>query len=65
MKALGNWRTSLCGSLIGALIWWAGVGFKIPETKQEWAATIGGMLVAVLGLSAKDGATGSPPGSDH
>ena len=65
MKALGNWHTSLSGSLLGVLVWWAGAGFKVPETKQEWAATIGGVLVALLGLSAKDGATGSAPGSNH
>lgn len=36
------------------LLWWQGVGFKIPETKQEWAFAIGGALIAVLGLGAKD-----------
>ena len=65
MKAVGNWYTTLIGTLGGILVWWSGVGFKIPETRQEWASTVGGIALALLGLSAKDGATGSPPGSDH
>ena len=64
-KAIGNWRSSLYGSLSGALLWWAGVGFKIPETKQEWAFTLGSLAMVMWGLSGKDGATGSPPGANH
>ena len=65
MKALGNWRTSASGTMLGILGWWAGVGFKVPETKQEWAMAVGSILVTVFGLSAKDGMTGSAPGSEH
>ena len=49
-----HWRTSVSGVFVGALLWWGPQGFKIPETKQEWAATIGGVLIAALGLSLHD-----------
>ena len=49
-----HWKTSLGGGLGGVLLWWYAQGFKIPETKQEWAATIGGILIVLMGLGAKD-----------
>ena len=59
-RILQHWKTSLGGSVCGVLLWWYAQGFKIPETKQEWAATIGGVLIVLLGLGAKDpGHTGA------
>ena len=49
-----HWKTSVGGSAGAVLLWWYANGFKIPETKQEWAATIGGILIVLLGLGAKD-----------
>ena len=49
-----HWKTSIGGMAPALLLWWQGVGFKIPETKQEWAFAIGGALIAVLGLGIKD-----------
>ena len=49
-----HWKTSVGGSVGAVLLWWYANGFKIPETKQEWAATIGGILIVLLGLGAKD-----------
>ena len=55
-----HWKTSVGGSIGAVLLWWYAQGFKIPETKQEWAATIGGVLIVLLGLGAKDpGHTGA------
>ena len=61
-KSLANYRTSAAGLALGALLWWQGTGFRLPESKQEWAATLGAAAIAVLGILAKDGATGSAPG---
>lgn len=61
-KSLANYRTSAAGALLGALVWWQGTGFQIPQTRQEKAAALAGVALAVLGVLAKDGAVGSPPG---
>jgi hypothetical protein len=63
-KSLANYRTSAAGLLLGGLVWWQSTGFRIPQTKQEWTATLGGAAIAVLGVLAKDAATGSQPGQD-
>lgn len=49
-----HWKTSLGGSVGAVLLWWYAQGFKVPETKQEWGATIGGILIVLFGLSVKD-----------
>ena len=49
-----HWKTSIVGVVPAALIWWQGVGFKIPETKAEWGAAVGGILIAVMGLGSRD-----------
>jgi hypothetical protein len=61
-KSLANWRTTAAGWLLGALLWWQGNGFKVPQTHHDWAATIGAAAIVVLGTLAKDGAVGSAPG---
>ena len=49
-----DWKTSLAGIIPAVLIWWQGVGFKIPETKNEWGAAVGGILIAAWGLGSQD-----------
>ena len=49
-----HWQTSSFGLLSAVLVWWASTDFKIPATKQEWAATTGAVLLVVLGLGAHD-----------
>ena len=49
-----HWKTSMAGMIPAVLIWWQGVGFKIPETKAEWGAAVGGILIAVMGLGSRD-----------
>jgi hypothetical protein len=63
-KSVANYRTTAAGLALGALLWWQGTGFTIPATRQEWTATLGAAAIAVLGVLAKDGATGSQPGQE-
>ena len=49
-----HWKTSALGTFSGVILWWYMQGFKVPETKQEWAATVGGILMVLLGLGGKD-----------
>jgi hypothetical protein len=60
-QSIANYRTSLTGLLLGGLVWWQSTGCQIPQTKQEWTNTLVGAAVAVIGVLAKDGATGSAP----
>lgn len=64
-KALGNYRTTIIGALSGVLLWWQGLGWKIPASEQEWVAFIGGAGLILLGAVAKDGNTGSDPGAQY
>ena len=56
-----HWQTSLFGVVSAGLVWWQTTGFEMPTTRQEYAATIGGVLLAVLGLSARDPRTPPEP----
>ena len=49
-----HWRTSAFGMLSAVVVWWASTDFKVPTTKQEWAATIGAVLLVILGIGAHD-----------
>jgi len=58
---IGNWRTTLLGLLSAVVIYEAGVGNKLPATRQEWWAFALGVLFLALGLASKDARTGSRP----
>ena len=60
-KTLSNWHTTVSGAAAGLLLYWSTVGFKLPEARQEWVSLLGGAALALLGVNAKDGRTGSPP----
>ena len=60
-KTLANWHTTASGIVAGALLYWSTVGFRLPQTSQEWVSLLGGAALALLGVNAKDGRTGSPP----
>lgn len=60
-KSVRNLQTTLAGLLAAPLLYLAAVGWALPETKQEWAAFVGSVLIGWLGITAKDGATGSAP----
>ena len=60
---LGNWRSTLVGALMAVVIYEAGVGNKLPETKHEWWALGLAVLAQILGLTTKDAKTGSRPGA--
>lgn len=53
-RIVTHWKTSVSGMVPALLLWWQGVGFKIPDTKQEWACALGGALIALSGLGLKD-----------
>ena len=58
---LGNWKTTLTGLATAVVLYMAGVGNKLPETKQEWTALVLGVLALMLGVASKDATTGSRP----
>ena len=60
-KALANWHTTASGVAAGVLLYWSTAGFKLPGTSQEWVSLLGGAALALLGVNAKDGRTGSSP----
>lgn len=49
-----SWRTTICGVGLGLVTQWQAVGFKVPTSSQDWAATAGSVLLALLGWSARD-----------
>jgi hypothetical protein len=63
-RVFQHWRTSLGGVASAVLLWWYSTGFKMPETKQEWAGTIGGILMAITGMGVRDPGTTQPQGGD-
>lgn len=63
MKAIRNWWTTVIGAIAGASAYLTTVGAKPPETLFDWGYFIFGLALAILGAVAKDGKTGSPPGS--
>mgnify|MGYP001585909560 FL=1 len=64
-RIVQHWKTSASGMVGGLLLWWQLNGFKVPETKQEWAATIGGVLMVLLGFGMKDPGRASQPPGEH
>ena len=55
-----HWRTSVFGMLSAVVVWWASTDFKVPTTKQELAATIGAVLLVILGIGAHDPSKKAP-----
>lgn len=53
-RVVQHWKTSIGGMLLSALLWWHTTGFKIPETKQDWAVAVGSLLITMAGLAAPD-----------
>src|SRR6267142_7056446 len=47
---IGNWRTTLFGLLTAVVIYEAGIGNKMPATKQEWWTFALGVLALALGV---------------
>jgi hypothetical protein len=65
IKALGNYRTTIVGAILGVLVYWQGVGAQLPRTEDEWFAFAVGTGLALFGALAKDGSTGSDPGARY
>lgn len=51
---LTSWRTTVYGAMLSGLAYWEGIGFKIPETRQEVVTLLGSLLVLLFGLAARD-----------
>lgn len=45
-------QTTVLGILGGMLTYWAGVGFALPTTRQEWATLLGSLALAALGYKS-------------
>lgn len=58
-NGLSNAQTTVAGGLVGVLVYLQGVGAKVPETTEEWYATVLGAALAWFGIQAKDAKTGS------
>lgn len=61
---LKNSWTSLIGILLGIAYYLQGNGAKMPETRAEWWSFGIGLMLAALGVVAKDATTGSKPGAN-
>lgn len=62
-RMVGNWMTSVLGLLAGAYLYIAQQGLTLPTNKEELKTFGGSLLIALLGLAAKDATTGSQPGA--
>ena len=60
-KAIGNVQTSAAGVALGSAYYGGTVGIQIPQTQGDWFNFAVSVLLAILGLLAKDGKTGSAP----
>ena len=60
--AIRNWWTTLTGAAAGIAYYLSQTGPKMPETRAEWWSFGLGLILAALGLAAKDASTGSRPG---
>lgn len=58
---LRNAWTTIIGFLLGAATYLSTTGMKFPETKGEWGSLLVGVLMAGMGVVAKDATTGSKP----
>lgn len=58
---LQSWRTTMTGLIGAPLLYWAGIGFRLPANKQEAAFLVGSMVVLSLGLNGKDAGVSGPP----
>jgi hypothetical protein len=58
---LQNWWTTLAGLCGAVAVWLAGIGTKMPTTRDEWFAFWVGFAIAVLGFVGKSATTGSKP----
>jgi len=58
----GNWITSVLGIVAGAYTYVAQQGLTLPMTKEQLKAFIGSLLIAAIGIGAKDATTGSKQG---
>lgn len=54
MSRYTSWRTTVASFVAAPLLYWASVGFKLPQTGQEWAALGGATAIAALGLNTRD-----------
>lgn len=55
----GNWRTTLLGAIVGAMLYLQSSGVSFPQTSAEWKALLVSLAVAAWGAIQKDGSTGS------
>lgn len=58
---LANHKTTLVGAGVGSLFYADNIGFRVPANETEWISFAISVLLAVLGLLAKDATTGSRP----
>lgn len=65
MQSFMNLRTTGIGMFGSALLYWSSIGFRLPDwhNPQEVFAFGCSTLIAMLGIAAKDGSTGSAPGA--
>ena len=58
---LRNKWTTIIGILLGVSTYLSTSGATMPTTKQDWIALGVGILMAALGVAAKDAVVGSKP----
>jgi hypothetical protein len=59
--AVKNWRTSVPLFASAVFTFFIFNGFKIPETKEEWAGVVGAGLLVVLAATVKSNTVSSLP----
>lgn len=62
-SGLSNGQTTAAGGLAGTAYYLSQSGFQLPTSKQDWLNFAVGLLLAVLGLLAKNATQGSQPGA--
>ena len=60
-SGLANGRTTALGVGLGGMNYMGSVGFALPHNQETWISFGISLLMALLGILAKDAATGSQP----
>jgi len=55
IKALQDSNTTLAGLVLAVLNYVGNVGAQLPQSSEEWTATLVSAALAALGVVAKDG----------
>lgn len=61
ISGLRNTATTTAGLGGGSLVYLAGNGMSLPHDSQGWFSLIIALVLAILGVLAKDATTGSQP----